>query len=346
MKWMNKSITTKLIILVCSLIIVVTTLTYMTTKQINAPLLVVIGIALLFSFTGVVLVHRMMNKEKEKFDRIALAIKSGARGNYHTRIAYKPDDPNITLYEQFNELMEEIEQKVSYLQVLGEERVIQEATTVETAVHEERKRLARDLHDTVSQQLFAIQMSAASLRKLYGQNEEATLMVIDQLVQMSTAAQTQMRKLIAHLRPMELVNQTLSNALVKWFPDYCRQNHIQGHLDNRLIKNLSEAKEHQIFMAIQEAMANVVKHAKCNNCYLSLYETDSQVHIEIRDDGIGFDVNLPRNSSYGLITMQERAKKLGGHTEIISKHMHGTIVKIAIPKLVSGGIKHEQSNVS
>lgn len=345
MKWMSKSVTSKLMIFICMLISLTMLLSYMLQTYISS-IYVVLGLTLIACFAGVVFIHRMMNKEKEKLEKIELAIKSAARGNYHTRITYTSDDQNATIYEQFNELMEEIEQKVSYLQVLGEERVTQEATTVETAVHEERKRLARDLHDTVSQQLFAIQMSAASLLKLHGKNEEATIMVIDQLVKMSTAAQTQMRKLIAHLRPMELVNQTLSNALVKWFPDYCRQNHIQGHLDNRLENLLTEAKEHQIFMIIQEAMANVVKHASCHNCYLSLYETDSQIHIELKDDGVGFDVNIPQASSYGLITMQERAKKLGGNTEIISKHSRGTVVKIAIPKLVSGGVKNERSNVS
>jgi len=345
MKWMNKSITTKLIILVCSLL-VLSLIAFYALQPIITSLYLMLGLIVASCFIGIVCIRKMMDKEIEKLDKIELAIKGAARGNYHTRIEYSKEDQNASIYEQFNELMEEIEQKLSYLQVLGEERVTQEATTVETAVHEERKRLARDLHDTVSQQLFAIQMSAASLVKLHGQNEEASLKVMDQLVKMSTTAQTQMRKLIAHLRPMELVNQTLSNALVKWFPDYCRQNQIQGHLDNRLANTITEAKEHQIFMIIQEAMANVVKHALCKNCYLSLYETESQILIELRDDGVGFDVNIPRNSSYGLITMQERSKKLGGNTEIISKPNRGTVVKIAIPKLVSGGSKDERTNVS
>lgn len=345
MKWMNKSISNKLIILFCSLVIVTLSLSYVI-APLSSSIYVILALMLVSCFVGVLFIRMLMNKEEEKLEKIELAIKSAARGNYHTRIEYSAVDQNANLYEQFNELMEEIEQKLAYLQVLGEERVVQEATTVETAVHEERKRLARDLHDTVSQQLFAIQMSAASLLKLHGQNEEATVNVIDQLVKMSTAAQTQMRKLIAHLRPMELVNQTLSNALVKWYPDYCRQNQIQGHLDNRLTNQLTEAKEHQIFMIIQEAMANVVKHASAQNCFLSLYETDSQIHIELKDDGKGFDVNIPQTSSYGLITMQERSKKLGGSTEIISKPKRGTVVKIAIPKLVSGGTKDERTNVS
>lgn len=345
MKWLNKSTTSKLII-ASSLIIIMTGLLSYFSSLLILPTYVNIGIVIVMVFIEIVLIHRMMNSEKEKFERVELAIKSAARGNYHARIEYKNDDQYSHIYEQYNELMEETEQKLSYLQVLGEQRVKQEATTIETAVHEERKRLARDLHDTVSQQLFAIQMSAASLQKLYGRDEQATIKVMEQLVTMSTTAQTQMRKLIAHLRPMELVNQTLSNALMKWFPDYCRQNQIQGHLDNRLENNLSEAKEHQIFMIIQEAMANIVKHARCTNCFLTLFETDSQIQIEIKDDGIGFDVNIPNTNSYGLITMRERAKKLGGNTEIMSKHLRGTVVKIAIPKLVSGGVNDGQSNVS
>ena len=340
-RWL--SITNLMILLGISMSLLTAALLWLTNQLFDSNLIYV-AVFIIVSLVTVVFARLLSEKEVQKQEKLEYAIKNAASGDYTTRIVFQPNDAHTDLFEQFNSLIEQIEQKLSILQALGEERVLQEADTVEAAVHEERKRLARDLHDSVSQQLFAIHMSSASLPKLYEVNPESAKQVMEQLITMSTSAQTQMRKLIAHLRPMELVNQSLSVALQKWFPDYCRQNHIQGHLDNRIATNLSEAKEHQIFMIIQEAMANVVKHAKCKSCHLSMYETDSQVHIHLQDDGNGFEQDALIRKSYGLITMQERAKKLGGLTEIISKPGTGTIVKVSIPKLGSRRSIDEHSN--
>lgn len=91
--------------------------------------------------------------------------------------------------------------------------------------------MARDLHDTVSQQLFAIHMAASSLPKVLESNAPAAHTVLEQLIQMSNTAQKQMRALIAQLRPMELVGKSLAEALDQWFPDYCRQNGLKGIKD-------------------------------------------------------------------------------------------------------------------
>jgi NarL family two-component system sensor histidine kinase LiaS len=154
---------------------------------------------------------------------------------------------------------------------------------------------------------------------------------MEQLIVMSTAAQKQMRGLIAQLRPMELQGRTLAEALDRWFPDYCRQNGLQGTLDIRLNSRLTEAKEHQMFLIIQEAMANVVKHAGAKEVSLTLGETENRVSLQIEDDGAGFRSEQVRQGSYGLSTMRERAQKLGGEAEIVSKSGAGTTVKIWFP---------------
>lgn len=289
-----------------------------------------VAITVLFS---AVLAHFITSKERNSLERLEYAIKNALNGDYGTRVEYGNDDPHRELFEQINEFLEQTEQKLSYLQVLGEARVLQESASIESAVLEERKRLARDLHDSVSQQLFAIHMCASSISKLREVNPKQADQVLLQLVTMSSTAQQQMRKFIAHLRPMELENRSLLEALSHWYPDYCRQNNIQGKLDYRIEAPLSEAKEHQLFLIIQEGMANIVKHAQCESCQLTLYETESQVIMTLQDDGIGFKPKALSRKSYGLSTMQERAQKLSGLTEIISKEGGGTIVKVTIPKL-------------
>lgn len=198
------------------------------------------------------------------------------------------------------------------LQRLGEQEVIEKEQASERAVLEERKRMARDLHDTVSQQLFAMHMSASSLPRLLEMNPEHGGKVLDQLIQMSHIAQRQMRGLIAQLRPVELEGRDLTAALDSWFPDYCRQNGLKGVKELELDGGISDAIEHQLFLVIQEAVANVVKHAEAGVVSLSIRESEHQISMSISDDGQGFLQQAERPGSYGLSTMRERAEKLGG----------------------------------
>lgn len=272
----------------------------------------------------------------QRVDTLHLSLKQAVNGNYQVRITEKGHNSFVPVYQEFNELSKGMEAKMKLLQRLGEEKIMQEAASNEAAVLEERKRLARDLHDTVSQQLFAIHMCASSLPKLQELDEERAASVMKQLIDMSNTAQKQMRNFIAQLRPMELEGKSLKEALDKWFPDYCQQNGLQGRLDWRLMEPLSEAKEHQLFLITQEAMANVVKHAKAEGCTLTLAETERQVVMTLVDDGAGFKADAVGRGSYGLSTMQERAQKLGGTAEIVSKLGSGTRVKVNIPKIYKG----------
>ncbi|WP_336774051.1 sensor histidine kinase [Paenibacillus sp. MMO-58] len=270
---------------------------------------------------------------QRRIDTLQLALKQAVNGNFQVRITESGDSSFSELYREFNDLAELMEERMKRLQMTGEEQVMSQAASNEAAVQEERKRLARDLHDTVSQQLFAMHMCASSLPKLQEIDRERAASVLEQLIQMSTLAQKQMRIFIAQLRPMELEGRTLLEALDKWFPDYCRQNGLQGVFDWRLNEPLTEAKEHQLFLIVQEAMANVVKHSGAQSCSLSLTENERQVVLILQDDGAGFRADQVRRGSYGLSTMQERAQQLGGLAEIISKPGSGTRVKVTIPKM-------------
>ncbi|MBD2872116.1 sensor histidine kinase [Paenibacillus arenilitoris] len=271
-----------------------------------------------------------------RIDTLHLSLKQASNGNFGVRITESGQNSFVEVYREFNVLAEQMEEKMKWLQMRGEEYVMSESASNEAAVLEERKRLARDLHDTVSQQLFAIHMCASSLPKLQQIDRERADAVMEQLVNMSNLAQKQMRNFIAMLRPMELEGRTLYEALDKWFPDYCRQNNLQGELEWRLKERLSEAKEHQLFLIAQEAMANIVKHAKAKGCTLTLSDNERQVVMILQDDGLGFKADGVKRGSYGLSTMQERAQKLGGDAEILSKPGSGTRVKVTIPKMLRG----------
>jgi two-component system, NarL family, sensor histidine kinase LiaS len=274
---------------------------------------------------------------QRKVDTLHLSIKQIAKGNLAERLPAGPVDPFEGVYRDFNAMAASLESRLRLVQQEGEADVLKNMQSNQDAVMEERRRLARDLHDTVSQQLFAIHMSASSLPKLLEMNPEVAKTVVGQLVIMSHHAQRQMRSLIAQLRPLELEDQTLEEALGKWFPDYCNQNGLQGKLEIVLPDELSEAIEHQLFLIIQEGMANVVKHARAKHVSLLLYDAGHQYVLQIEDDGIGFVPDVEKRSSYGLATMRERAERLGGDAEVRSRPGSGTGVHIHIPKFGQTG---------
>ncbi|RIE04140.1 sensor histidine kinase [Cohnella faecalis] len=285
------------------------------------------GLIVLAMAVGYVLGRRT----QQRIDQLQLAIKQAAAGNWTAKLPSLGMDAFAGVFLDFNAMLSALESRLKLLQQLGEKSV-EEVSSQENAVLEERRRLARDLHDTVSQQLFALHMSASSLPKLLERDAEHAAKVMEQLIAMSSTAQRQMRSLIAQLRPLELQGRTLEEALDRWFPDYCRQNGLQGTLDIQLRSPVSEAMEHQLFLIIQEAMANVVKHAEAKVVRLFLGETDRQLSLNIEDDGAGFRAEQVRTGAYGLSTMRERAQKLGGEAEIVTKPGSGTRVKVWFPK--------------
>lgn len=273
---------------------------------------------------------------QRKLDTLHLAILQLASGNMGERIRRTGPDPFDRIYGDFNAMAGSLEERIMLLQKVGEENVMLRAKSNEEAVVEERKRLARDLHDTVSQQMFAIHMSASSLVKMAERGQTDALgPILEQLVTMSHLTQKQLRGMIAQLRPIELEGKRLADALDRWFPDYCRQNGLQGSIDIRLDGQLSDGIEHQLFLIIQEGMANVVKHASASHVSLSLHDNGHQYMLQINDDGQGFRDEQVRVNSYGLSTMRERALKLGGDLELRSKAGAGTRIKISIPKFAA-----------
>ena len=285
------------------------------------------GMLLLTGIAGYIASRRVLRP----LDHLHLNMLQVAKGNLTVRMPAAEDASFARVYAEFNSMTEAIEKKMKLLQRLGEQEVLEKEVAAEAAVLEERRRMARDLHDTVSQQLFAIHMSASSLPGVLERNPRQGDRVMEQLISMSQTAQKQMRALIAQLRPVELDGKTLAEALERWFPDYCRQNGLKGIKDVELSGGVSDAIEHQLFLIIQEAVANIVKHANAKLVSLSLREEEKRVVLSISDDGSGFDGSLQKQGSYGLSTMRERAEKLGGQVEIISRRGAGTTVRVHIP---------------
>jgi len=261
-----------------------------------------------------------------------------ASGRLHHRVLRTQDADEIgKLARQFNRMGEQLEANVASLQALAEEnwRLAGEAERVATL--DERQRLARELHDSVSQQLFAIHMLAAAAVRQNEQGLPALESTLVQLGDLAMAAQREMRGLLLQLKPVELEGKSLHAALEQFLFAVADRHGVEVKYEPFLTQELSESVEHELFRIVQEAVANALKHAQASVIQVRFETTDYAVRMQILDDGIGMgDVNIRGNlthttgDGYGLQAMHERAAALGGSCHVYARSQ-GTGVEVQIP---------------
>jgi signal transduction histidine kinase len=197
------------------------------------------------------------------------------------------------------------------------------------AVLEERNRLGRELHDSVTQSLYSLSLLAEGLRRLVGAGEQADF--DENLSYIVTIAQTalkEMRLLIYELRPPDLEQEGLIGALRQRLEAVEKRSGVQTRLviSDELI--LIPVVEEGIFGIVQEALNNALKHAQAKNVSVIMDKKDKLITLEVIDDGQGFIPGVPNQGGMGLVTMRERAEKLGGNLEIQTGIGKGTTIRI------------------
>ena len=204
----------------------------------------------------------------------------------------------------------------------------------ELAALQERQKLARELHDSVSQALYGIALGASTARTLLDietTRKEDLLPSLEYVLSLAEAGLIEMRALIFELRPDSLENEGLVAALKKQAAamEVRYQIHFETSLDQE--PGLSLDAKQTLFRISQEAMNNIVKHAHASQVSLRLAAGPDIVTLEIKDDGSGFDPQGHYPGHLGLSTMRERAENLGGHLVIESSPGSGTCVSVQIP---------------
>ncbi len=192
------------------------------------------------------------------------------------------------------------------------------------AVFEERQRLARDLHDAVTQTLFSSSIIAESLPRLAKTNPDRVLSLLDQLVLLNRGALAEMRNLLMELRPNNLINADIAELLKQ-----LAEASMGRALLNISLKTVSKdalPKEVKItfYRIAQEAINNTVKHAKATRLEIFLSSQVDWAVLAIRDNGRGFDQTRVMSNHLGLGIMQERAKSIGASFQINSEPTQGT----------------------
>ena len=200
------------------------------------------------------------------------------------------------------------------------------------AVVEERQRLARELHDSVTQALYSIALYAEATRLALatGKVGVATENLKD-LHATAREAMLDMRMLIFELRPPVLAKEGLVSALQARLAAVETRAGLLTHLDVEGEKRLSLAVDTELFWIAVEALNNVVKHARATNLEVRLAYDDHTVNLEVCDDGIGFDPETARQGGgMGLGGIEERVQRIHGQWEIRSKPGEGTAVRVRV----------------
>jgi len=200
----------------------------------------------------------------------------------------------------------------------------------ELSTIEERKRLARELHDSVTQTLFSIGLTAEAASTLVEHDPARARTELETLQELTRTALEEMRSLIFELRPAELETEGLAAALRKHVDVLRRLYPQEIALAVEGDRRLPPAVEKGLLRIAQEALGNALRHAGAGRVELKLDVRDSRARLRVADDGSGFEVGAARARHLGLTSMQERAEALGGRLEIDSRPGHGTTVSLEV----------------
>jgi signal transduction histidine kinase len=203
------------------------------------------------------------------------------------------------------------------------------------AIKEERHRIARELHDTVTQSFYSISMAArTSLKLLKNNNDQKDLDVpLEHILTLSKNALVEMREQIYHLSPRELIDKGLNGALAS----HCAQIESRYGLQIELVVpadlSLSTDQQVALYYIAREALWNSLKHSEATHVQIRLEEDELDISLTIHDNGHGFDPSIAsKQESMGLKNMEERAQILGGYLRIQSGSHHGCTVTARIPR--------------
>ena len=206
----------------------------------------------------------------------------------------------------------------------------------QAAGQEERNRLARDLHDSIKQQIFAIQTAAATAQVRFLEDPSGAQQALAEVRNSAREAMTEMEAMLDQLRAAPLENAGLVEALKKQcealgFRTGAQVDFEPGKLPPS--ETLAPGSQQAIFRVAQEALANAGRHARAGSVCVRLSGAAGEVRLEVRDDGSGFDP-AAAPAGMGIANMRARAEEYGGKLEIVSRLGGGTSVMLSVPYLV------------
>ena len=202
--------------------------------------------------------------------------------------------------------------------------------TKEEILEQESHRITRELHDSVSQQLFAAMMMLSAVNEraeAFPEKIQKQMRLIEGIINES---QSEMRALLLHLRPTKLEGKSLKKGIEQLLVELKSKVQIAIKWEIDDVHTMSGIEDH-FFRIVQELLSNTLRHAKASNLEVYLKQTFQEISLRVYDDGVGFDTSIEKSGSYGLMNIKERVQGMGGSLKIISFPNKGTVIEIRIP---------------
>ena len=202
----------------------------------------------------------------------------------------------------------------------------------EKTINEERNKLARELHDTVTQTLFSANLIAEVIPKLWKKDPEAVIERLEQVRQLNNVALMEMRVLLYELRPSAIKDEDLGNLLHGLVKSIGTRSKIPIELIINGEYKFPPKIELGYYRIAQEALNNIIKHSYATKANLVLKVFPEKLYMDITDDGHGFDVKKNSSTKLGLAIIRERAKLMGAQISIDSSPGKGTRITVIYNK--------------
>lgn len=249
--------------------------------------------------------------------RLANATLRFAGGDYSERVMVSRQDEVGQLEQHFNSMAQQLVESLNQRQTLAEQN----------ARMLERNRIARDLHDSVKQQVFAISMQLGAALSLWEVKPPLALQHLSEADKLAYQAQQELTTLIHQLRPLALQDKGLSLALQQYLTNWQRQQNVEVDMKLAECGFVLPEIEEALWRVAQEALSNIARHSQASCVKVSLACEPGKVTLAIQDNGKGFDQPLSNHKGVGLSSMQERMESVGGTLTLNSRAGEGTFIQ-------------------
>lgn len=242
----------------------------------------------------------------------------------------------LTISSRVSKLHKQITEKAMLSQRLATEKAEEQEARIQEIISRERNRLARELHDSVSQQLFAASMLMSAINETRSPADERETKQLKLVEEMIHQSQLEMRALLLHLRPVALKGKCLQEGIEELMVEL--QQKVTMKIKWKVEPfPLDKGVEDHLFRILQESVSNTLRHSKAEQLEVLLIKRDDKVILRVVDDGLGFDSEDAKAGSYGLQNMHERAGEIGGTLKIVSVANKGTRLEVKVPILMVAG---------
>lgn len=274
----------------------------------------VLPLAIVISLLGAILFSRNLRRQVAELQQVTAA---WSIGDFRPKVVTRSDDEIGKLGADLNQMADQLED------------LLEAKATV--ASLEAKQEVARDLHDAAKQQLFAATMQLDAAKTLFSANPEEAQKHLADAAKLTKMAQQELAAVIKQLGPVQMQSQTFEAAIIDLVDSFSNRQNILVDLDVSTGFEASAEIEKGLFRVLQESLSNIAKHSKAKNVQIKLGSDNTQVSLMVEDDGTGLN-RTEMDSGFGLQSMDQRIKLLGGTFQIQDRENQGTRISIQIPK--------------